>query len=115
MLWSGCEPARRPRFSSSSSHCSSRSRSDRAAGPPSSGGLAAKRGSTHQAVTAQPTAISRTVETCMNQRLALTSTAYVFKDKEIELKRGNYIEVLGKVQEHEGQAEIIGDRIRLVD
>lgn len=39
----------------------------------------------------------------------------VFKDKEINLKKGNYIEVLGKVEEYEGELEIIGDRIRLID
>ncbi len=39
----------------------------------------------------------------------------VFKDRDIDLKKGNYIEVLGKVKEFEGELEIIGDRIRLID
>ncbi|MBW2980996.1 hypothetical protein KY360_06280 [Candidatus Woesearchaeota archaeon] len=39
----------------------------------------------------------------------------LFKDEEINLKKGNYIEVLGKVQEYEGELEIIGDRIRLIN
>lgn len=39
----------------------------------------------------------------------------LFKDKEINLKKGNYIEVLGKVQEYEGELEIIGDRIRRIN
>jgi DNA/RNA endonuclease YhcR with UshA esterase domain len=39
----------------------------------------------------------------------------VFKDKDISLKKGDYIEVLGKVEEYEGELEIIGDRIRLID
>ena len=39
----------------------------------------------------------------------------VFKDKNISLKKGDYIEVLGTVEEYEGELEIIGDRIRLID
>ncbi len=38
----------------------------------------------------------------------------VFKDKDISLKKGDYIEVLGKVEEYEGELEIIGDRIRII-
>ena len=37
------------------------------------------------------------------------------KDENIDLKAGNYIEVLGKVEEYNGELEIIGDRIRLID
>ena len=39
----------------------------------------------------------------------------VFKDKNISLKKGDYIEVLGTVEEYEGELEIIGDRVRLID
>jgi len=39
----------------------------------------------------------------------------VFKEEEINLRKGSYIEVLGKVQEYEGEPEIIGDRIRLIN
>lgn len=42
----------------------------------------------------------------------------VFKGDEEEMvnvKSGNYIEVLGKVEEFGGELEIIGDRIRLID
>ncbi|MFC1704702.1 OB-fold nucleic acid binding domain-containing protein [Nanoarchaeota archaeon] len=39
----------------------------------------------------------------------------VFKDDNFSLKKGDYIEVLGKVEEYEGELEIIGDRIRLID
>ncbi len=39
----------------------------------------------------------------------------VFKDKNVSLKRGDYIEVLGTVEEYKGELEIIGDRIRLID
>ncbi len=42
----------------------------------------------------------------------------VFKENDeemVSLKAGNYIEVLGKVEEYNGELEIIGDRIRLID
>jgi DNA/RNA endonuclease YhcR with UshA esterase domain len=39
----------------------------------------------------------------------------VFKDKDISLNKGDYIEVLGKVEEYEGELEIIGDRIRIIE
>lgn len=38
----------------------------------------------------------------------------VFKEEDFKLKRGDFVEVLGKVQDNNGKLEIIGDRIRSI-
>jgi len=38
----------------------------------------------------------------------------LFKKKPVELKQGNYIEVIGKIDDYEGKPEIIGDKIRVI-
>ena len=39
----------------------------------------------------------------------------LFKDNDISLEEGQYIEILGKIEEYRGKPEIIANRVRLID
>lgn len=41
-------------------------------------------------------------------------TVVLFKKRPIELREGNYVEVIGKIEDYEGKTEIIADKIRVI-
>lgn len=41
-------------------------------------------------------------------------TVFLFKNKPVTLNEGNYIEVIGKIEDYEGKTEIIADKIRVI-
>ena len=63
-----------PRFSTAVRACSSGPADDAGAGPPSSGGLPARRRSTNQAVTSHPASVMITVDTIMKYQLHVAAT-----------------------------------------
>ena len=38
----------------------------------------------------------------------------LFKKKPVELREGNYVEVIGKIDDYEGKPELIGDKVRVI-
>jgi len=42
-------------------------------------------------------------------------TVFLFKNKQIHLAEGNYIEVIGKIEDYKGETEIIADKIRVIN
>jgi len=43
-----------------------------------------------------------------------TVPVLLFKDSDIALKQGDYVEILGTIEDYEGEREIIANRIRLI-
>lgn len=41
-------------------------------------------------------------------------TVFLFKNKQIPLAEGNYIEVIGKIEDYKGETEVIADKIRVI-
>lgn len=40
-------------------------------------------------------------------------TVVLFKDREIELEQGDYVEIQGSVEDYQGEKEIIGNRVEI--
>jgi len=41
-------------------------------------------------------------------------TVVLFKKRPIELREGNYVEIIGKIEDYKGKTEIIADKIRVI-
>ncbi len=41
-------------------------------------------------------------------------TAVLFKDGEINIKKGDYVEITGEIDEYEGEYEIIGNKVKVI-
>ena len=50
----------------------------------------------------------------INQEKIESVSVMLFKDSDIILKKGDYVEIIGDIDEYEGKKEVIANRIRLI-
>ena len=50
----------------------------------------------------------------IGQEKVSTVTVILFKDADISLEKGDYIEIIGSVEDYEGKREVIANRVRII-